>query len=307
MIPMIFLVAMYLPSLLLASTAGAIRLASPGWNRCQFAQPQMMSELPNADKWSVQRLKDGGVRLASQSPGFKALDENIVVPRSVDYPGIGLGLEEVGSDGEVGLVLVDTIVEGGNAAKAASPFLVGDALISVRDISGNVELSLEGATYDTTVAALGSLDPALGELIFTVRRLERQPTVSVRLQFPAEEDRADEQLTMVPGQPLRQTILARGIKLNDPLALRFDSGGPGDCGGEGCCCTCAVQVVSGLEILNEQKAQERQMLRKHPDWRLGCRARISEQLESDGELVVRASPRSWDSTELLKGVDECEV
>ena len=52
------------------------------------------------------------------------------------------------------------------------------------------------------------------------------------LQFP-DEERDDESLMMLPGQPLRQTILSRGIKLNDPLALRFDSGGPGDCGGEG--------------------------------------------------------------------------
>ena len=48
---------------------------------------------------------------------------------------------------------------------------------------------------------------------------------------PSRQDRADERLMMLPGQPLRQTILSRGIKLNDPLALRFDSGGAGDCGG----------------------------------------------------------------------------
>ena len=112
---------------------------------------------------------------------------------------------------------------------------------------------------------------------------------------------------MLPGQPLRQTILARGIKLNDPLALRFDSGGPGDCGGEGCCCTCAVQVVSGIQALNAAKSQERQMLRKHPDWRLGCRARVAEDLDEDTELVVRVSPRSWESKDLLDGVEECEV
>ena len=49
------------------------------------------------------------------------------------------------------------------------------------------------------------------------------------------------------------------------------------------------------------------MLRKHSDWRLGCRARISQELEADGELVVRASPRSWDSRELLRDVEECDV
>jgi len=275
--------------------------------RQRLAQPVLsQSQLPFADEWAVQRLKDGGVRIDSKRLEYRAVDEVISVPRSVASPGIGLGLEEMGLAGDVGLVLVESIVEGGNAAQASAPFLPGDALISVRDAAGSVEVTLEGATYDATVEALSSLDPALGELVFTIRRLERQPTVSVRLQF-AGEDRDDELLKMLPGQPLRQTILARGIKLNDPLALRFDSGGPGDCGGEGCCCTCAVQVVSGIDLLNDQKAQERQMLRKHPDWRLGCRARISEGLEEDGDLVVRASPRSWNSRELLEGAEECEV
>ena len=235
------------------------------------------SELPTPDDWAVQRLKDGGARVGSNSLRFRAVDVDMVVPRSPASPGIGLGLEELGSDGEIGLVLVDTVVEGGNAAKASSPFLVGDALISVRDEAGDLEdVRLEGATYDDTVAALGALPAALGDLIFTVRRLERQATVNLRLQFEPSEKRADEQLVLLPGQPLRQTILARGIKLNDPLALRFDSGGPGDCGGEGCCCTCAVQVVSGQELLSGAKPQEKQMLRKHPGWRLGCRARISD-------------------------------
>ena len=72
--------------------------------------------------------------------------------------------------------------------------------------------------------------------------------------------------------------------------LRFDSGGPGDCGGEGCCCTCAVQVVSGQELLSGAKPQEKQMLRKHPDWRLG-RARISEEIEADGFLAVLRGSR----------------
>lgn len=268
--------------------------------------PLRMSELPPlADKWAVQKLKEG-VRLASKDLHFRTEDESIEVPRSLDSPGIGLALEEVGSDGTVGLVLVDSVVDGGNAASTQA-FLPGDALISVQDSAGTVEVALEGATYDATVEALGSLDPALGSLIFTVRRLVRQPVVSVRLQFPGEEGRADEQLEMLPGQPLRQTILSRGIKLNDPLALRFDSGGPGDCGGEGCCCTCAVQVVAGLEALNEQKSQERQMLKKHADWRLGCRAAISPSLDADSELVIRASPRNWNSRELLADVDECEV
>ena len=68
-----------------------------------------------------------------------------------------------------------------------------------------------------------------------------------------------------------------------------------------------MQVVAGLKALNEQKSQERQMLKKHADWRLGCRAAISPSLDADSELVIRASPRNWNSRELLADVDECEV
>jgi ferredoxin len=76
-----------------------------------------------------------------------------------------------------------------------------------------------------------------------------------------------------------------------PLATSAD--GTGDCGGEGCCCTCALEVIKGAETLNEQKAQERQMLRKKPRWRLACRARIDPTLEEDSELVLKVSPRAW--------------
>mgnify|MGYP001192176643 CR=1 FL=1 len=73
--------------------------------------PLRMSELPPLDdKWAVQKLKEG-VRLASKDLHFRTEDESIEVPRSPDSPGIGLALEEVGSDGTVGLVLVDSVVD----------------------------------------------------------------------------------------------------------------------------------------------------------------------------------------------------
>ena len=253
------------------------------------------------DSWALQRLKEGGVRLEASSNAFTSVDVETRIPRSADAPGIGMALEEFGSDGTHGLVLVDFLVEGGNAADASKPILAGDALITVAPASKAWAKNLEGLTYDDTIEVLSSIDPAEGELVLTVRRLQKLPTVSVTLSFP-DEGREDENLTLIPGQPLRSTMLAKGIKLNDPLARRFDAGyGTGDCGGEGCCCTCALEVVTGLEVLNEQKSQERQMLRKHPDWRLACRARVSEELACDAELVLRVSPRAWEP----EVVDEC--
>ncbi len=216
-----------------------------------------------------------------------------VVPRSASAPAIGLALLELGSDGTHAITVVDEVVDGSNAAQASLALRPGDTLLSVS--AGGATYPLEACTYDATIDTLSQLDPALGALTFSVRRLRKLPTVQLTLQFPGEE-RPDEQLTLLPGQPLRQTILARGIKLNDPLALRFDSGGPGDCGGEGCCCTCAVEVVEGDGVLTEAKTQERQMLRNKPSWRLGCRARVSPALDADASLVVRATPRGWSET-----------
>ena len=203
-------------------------------------------------------------------------------------PGLGLALEELGSDGQSGLVIVESVVAGSNAASASNPILPGDAIVAVGPASESI--TVEALTYDQTVAVLGSLDPTR-PIELTLRRLERLPRVSVTLQFPQEGGRADEMLELLPGMPLRRSILSRGIKLNDPLARRFDAGwGTGDCGGEGTCCTCALEVTKGIQALSVQASQERQMLAKHPTWRLACKASIAE-LKEDCELVLRVAPR----------------
>ena len=284
----------------MAALLAARFAAPPTVARCPYVA---MAAPPEA--WAVRRMKDGTNSVGAKDVSFRPIDLDASVPRSEAAPGIGLGLEELGSDGNgVGLVLVDSVVPDSNAAKASEAILPGDALISVRAASGGASVSLEGLTYDSTIDILTSIDPSIGALVFTVRRLVVQPKVAVTLRFP-DQDRADESITMLPGQPLRQTFLSSGIKLNDPLALRFDSGGPGDCGGEGCCCTCAIEVETGLDLLNEQKTQEKQMLRKHPSWRLGCRARVSEGLEQDATLVVRVSPRTWEACEPDLVPEEC--
>ena len=193
--------------------------------RAGITFPHQMSETssPVSDGWALERLKSGGVRLAAKDNTFTAVDLETRVPRSTESPGIGIGLEEFGSDGQIGLVLVGFIVEDGNAASASKALLPGDALISVSSAGMN-PVTLEGLTYDATIEALTSIDPAAGDLTFSVRRLQRVPRVSVTLTFPPEDNRPDESLTLIPGQPLRNTMLAKGIKLNDPLARRFDAG-----------------------------------------------------------------------------------
>lgn len=238
--------------------------------------------------WGLQRNRaTGDVELVANAFGWK-MDE-ITTRIDRNGPGLGIALEELGSDGEgAGLVVVRSCVDGGNAAAASEPILSGDVLVAVGTV-GSRQSSVEAKPYDVTVEALGSLDPERPVLL-TLRRLVKLPECKVTLKFN-EEGRADEELTLLPGMPLRRSILSQGIKLNDPLARRFDAGwGTGDCGGEGTCATCAMKVLSGAEALNEQATQERQMLKKHPTWRLACKASIAD-LASDTSLVLEVAPR----------------
>ena len=86
----------------------------------------------------------------------------------------------------------------------------------------------------------------------------------------------------------------RGVKLNDPLARRFDNqANGGDCGSEGTCCTCAVSVQKGGELLTEAKSQEKQMLKPTPRWRLACKARVGMELPNGAvaNLEIKVNPR----------------
>ena len=241
--------------------------------------------------WTLQRNRATGiVDVVPNSNGYKINEIACRIDRTADNPGLGIGLEELGSTGDgQGLVLIEQCVEGSNAAAASPALLPGDCIISIAS-AGALPFSVQGCDWDTTVEALGALDPSKG-VDLVVKRLERLPRVAVTLQFPPEDERADEKLELLPGMPLRRSILSQGIKLNDPLAVRFDAGwGTGDCGGEGTCATCAFDVVKGLDALSEQDAQERQILKKHPSWRLACKARISD-VKEDTELVLKVSPR----------------
>ncbi len=286
---MILLGAVLLSVPLAPMIPSPLRMASLHTSPLRMASLHMAVTFEQASGlWGLQRNRaTGSVELVVNEAGWKVVELRSRVPRN--GPGLGIALEELGSDGEAGLVIVESVVAGSNAATASCTILPGDAIVAVSSVGGE-SIAVEALPYDETVAVLGSLDPEVA-VELTLRRLERLPRVSVTLQFPNEGGRADETLELLPGMPLRRSILSRGIKLNDPLARRFDAGwGTGDCGGEGTCCTCALEVVSGAQSLSAQAAQERQMLAKQPTWRLACKAAIAD-VEQDSELVLKVAPR----------------
>jgi ferredoxin len=89
-------------------------------------------------------------------------------------------------------------------------------------------------------------------------------------------------------------MLSRGIKLNDPLAQRYDGKptGSGNCGSGGLCRTCAVSVTRGGELLSPPKANEKKMLEETPRWRLACKSWVGYGMK-EGDVVVQVNPRQW--------------
>jgi ferredoxin len=128
--------------------------------------------------------------------------------------------------------------------------------------------------------------------LLTIKRLRRKPKVKVNLQYPPSQNEPDAQIEMFAGENLRQGMLIRGVKLNDPLAQRFDTKTGGNCGAGGLCRTCAVSIQSGGDLLNPQRVAEKQMLQDSPRWRLACKAIVGFGMQ-EGEMTIRVNPRQW--------------
>ena len=228
---------------------------------------------------------------------------------------MGLLLTEIAggrADG-IGITIIERVLADGNAARY-SGLLAGDSIVSLsvsqRSTSGKndvetTRVSTECLSYDATIDAITSLPTPVSDtevVIVTVKRIRRQPKVTVKLQYPPtnnddydDEEKQQEEDVIVElyaGENLRRALLTRGIKLNDKLAMRFDSGGSGDCGADGTCATCVVGVTKGLELLSPMTQQESQILSAKPRWRMACKAIVGYGM-MEGELTLHVNPRQW--------------
>ena len=213
------------------------------------------------------------LRLASRSGEWEAQAVEVEVTRTIESPGLGIMLEEYGSsDDGAGLTLVTGLVEGGNAANAATALLPGDAIVSA------CGTNIEGFNYDRTIDALCSLPAAPAPVLLTVKRLRKVPVVTCTVMFPPEEGREDATIRLYPGQRVRQMLMMSGIP------------GLGSCNDDlQCCKSCGMLIRKGKALLDPAKTQEKQMLAREPAWRLTCRAIIGP-LEKDEEMVIRIRP-----------------
>jgi ferredoxin len=220
--------------------------------------------------------------------------------------GLGLILSELagGREDGIGITIIEEVVDGGNAY--GSGIQPGDSIVglTVKKSVNNgmnveeerVSVSTECLSYDATIEALLSLPEVVSdddEVMLTVKRLRRQPKISVKLQYPPADNLPDASIELFAGENLRRALLTRGIKLNDKLAERFDSGGRGDCGADGTCATCVVSVSKGMDLLSPMKQQEEQILKKKPRWRMACKTVVGFGM-TEGDLTIQVSPRQWE-------------
>jgi ferredoxin len=227
--------------------------------------------------------------------------------------GMGIILQEIagGREDGIGITLVSDISEDGPAFNCG--IIPGDSIVKVTVLSKEIEQGFGGGVstremeesvdteclgFDASVAAILKLPLMRSDdeiYVVTVKRLRRKPKVTVKLQYPPSQGEPDKVLELFSGEILRQAMLARGVRLNDPLAERFDDKLSGNCGANGLCTTCAVSVLRGGELLNPMRPQERQIMIKlsqNSRWRLACKTVVGYGMQ-EGELIIRVNPRQW--------------
>ncbi len=246
-------------------------------------------------------FEDSGAYLGAKSSKEIFVDSvQVSFPRLPDA-GLGIILQEIagGRDDGLGITVVSELVEGGPSF--GSGIQAGDCISAIAIQRGPSKetiaaVATECLGYDATVDAILSLPAARSNdeiFILSMKRLRRKPRVNLTIQYPPHLNAPDTTLELFSGENLRRAMLSRGVRLNDALSRRFDSGGTGDCGAEGTCATCVVNVVTGGELLNPQSIQEQQMLRSNPRWRLGCRATVGYGFQ-EGDITLRLNPKQWE-------------
>lgn len=278
------------------STFSGAGSAQVDMNQYNLPSLEAIAEEWNAVIAPATPLREEGIYLEAKSKREIMVDTvKVQIPRKVGQ-GLGLELLELagGREDGRGITIVSGLVPGGCAD--GSGVMEGDSISKVEVVMGdssvmnnigvnaglveeesqqNFAVETECLGYDKTVEAIGSLPLAESnseKVILTLKRLRRKPTVKVNFQYPPEMQEDDITIELFAGENLRRTMLVKGLKLNDPLARRFDSGGTGDCGAEGTCATCAVSVVRGADLLNPPGSTETQLFKSSPRWRLSCKA-----------------------------------
>mmetsp|Transcript_15690 Transcript_15690/g.43999 ORF Transcript_15690/g.43999 Transcript_15690/m.43999 type:complete len:195 (-) Transcript_15690:228-812(-) len=161
-------------------------------------------------------------------------------------------------------------------------------------LADNLRERTIGLNYDSTVEAIGrSKHMAVGnKLTLELTRVVKRAEIMIEVDDGSGNVH---HVRSLAGENLRRVLLRKGYGLYDDATVRFDMPQVrgSNCGGEGCCGTCIVDIRSGRELLNEQDQHERSMMRNFPapSWRAACRTIVGADNQS-GTLRLRTTPQS---------------
>ncbi|EEC46319.1 predicted protein [Phaeodactylum tricornutum CCAP 1055/1] len=239
--------------------------------------------------------------------GFDSKDNRYgleVVHTNIDVGNDGLGLvltEMAGSPDGRGLVMVSKIT--GNAAKANPQAIhVGDTITGVMANDGVLKERVTAFNYDKTVEAIGRAKESStdGTITLELNRLIKRLPVRVEIDDGSGHVQVIEALA---GENLRRMFMRKQLKLYDERTRRFDQPfNTGNCGGDGVCGTCLVNVLQGMDLLNPKDSHEVFITKgRPPSWRASCRTTVGFN-NVGGTLRISLHPQSELPEELSPGV-----
>jgi ferredoxin len=207
-------------------------------------------------------------------------------------PSLGLDLTEVahGDLDNRGLVLVSGL--SGEASK--SPIEIGDTIIGVfagEDFKESTTALNFEETMNTIINAKLHASAAGDDTIeIELNRLVAKAKIKLVVDDGSGKDQVIDALA---GDNLRLVLMHHHLNLYDPKTHRLDQPRvTGDCGGEGICGTCLVEVVEGMDALNNQGPQEKEIMTGRPKvWRAACKTILGAD-NQEAEIKVRLHPQS---------------
>jgi len=219
---------------------------------------------------------------------------------SVHYePSLGLELTEVAhadfAGDHRGLVLVSDV--DGNA-QHDTPIHVGDTIIGVFTEDHKFQESTTGFDFDDTVDVIERAKQhakAHGQDSITLELNRLVKRVPIQVEIVDADGNVVSTGEALAGDNLRLWLMHHHLNLYDDKTPRLDQPNlTGNCGGEGVCGTCLVDILEGMEHLNKVGPQEQTILQSlhRPTWRAACKTVIGADNEAGNALRIRLHPQS---------------
>ena len=284
-----------------------------------------LSDIASKLKFEIFDLDEGRFGLESKDKNYGI---EIIRSELKTNGGLGIQLEELasGNDGR-GMCLVSNIIEGGNADQAEGKQISpGDMICYIGTSDNSTILRTEGFNLDRTLDSMTKIVDTVKEknqmqmnkeektIFLVVKRLIKLAKINVTFVYDSDEVDQDkssvrddggpfkenttikQKETTIPilaGSNLRKAMMSIQLPIYNTKTKRYDQ--PyitGNCGGEGICGTCLVQIIQGNEHVSQVDEIEKMSQEKWRaiNWRLSCRTVIGPE-NKEGNIKIKLQPQ----------------